>query len=187
MKRTVKTLLAAVLVMGAGSLCYGADQIDNPTYKAWSKFKPGTSATMKMESDAGGMKSETETTTTLVELNADKAVVETKMSMNAGGQKMDMPAQKTDVPAKLDKPPEAAAPNTPKPEVKESTEEVEIPGGKKVKAKVTETKSDANGMKTVSKVWMSDEVPGGMVKMETTMDGTVKGTTTMKLTACDIK
>jgi hypothetical protein len=98
-----------------------------------------------------------------------------------------MPAMSTDVPAKIEK--VAATPVTaedPKPEVKESTEEVTAVD-KKVKAKVTETTMNANGMKTVSKVWMSDEIPGGMVKMETTMDGAMKGSSTMTVTKMTIK
>jgi hypothetical protein len=188
MKMTAKALLTAAMVLTAGSFCFAAEQVDNPSYKSWAKFKAGTTVTLKTESDMAGQKSDMETTTTLVEINPDKAVIETKMSMNAGGQQMDMPAQKTDVPAKLDKTPEVK-PEDPKdkPEVKESSEEVSIPGGKKVKAKVTETKMTANGMNTVSKVWTSEEVPGGVIKMETTMDGAMKGTTKMELTACEIK
>src|SRR5688572_24967322 len=102
MKTSVKSLLTAALILSAGTFCY-AEKIDNPAYKSWAKFKAGTTVTLKTESDMAGTKSDMETTTTLVELTADKAVVETKMSMNAGGQKMDMPAQKTDVPAKMDK------------------------------------------------------------------------------------
>src|SRR6478672_2814372 len=140
MKFTTKALLTATLMLTAGTFCYAAEQVDNPSYKAWAKFKAGTSVTMKTESDMAGTKSDMTSTTTLVEINADKAVVETKMSMNAGGQAMDMPAQNQDVPAKMDKvEPVAAGKETEKPEVKESSEDVEIPGGKKVKAKVTES------------------------------------------------
>jgi hypothetical protein len=176
------------IVLTAGTFSFAADQVDNPTYKAWAKFKPGTSVTLKTESDTAGQKTEMESTMTLVELNADKAVIETKMSMNAGGQKMDMPATKRDEPAKIDKMPEGQAPDAKdKPEVKESTEEVTIPGGKQVKAKVTETKMSTNGMNITSKAWTSDEVPGGTIKMESTMDGATKGTSKIELTACEIK
>ena len=53
MRMSVKSLLAAALVMMAGTFCYGADQIDNPEYKGWSKFKAGTTVTLKTESESG--------------------------------------------------------------------------------------------------------------------------------------
>ncbi len=166
MRKIFPSLMAAALVLATGSFCF-AEQIDNPTYKNWSKFKPGTSVTVAMESDVGGSKTIMETTTTLVEVNADKCVTESKMSMTVGGNKMDMPANKTDVMAKIDKPAAATAPAS-MPDVKTSTEDVDV-AGKKVKCTVTEAKSSNNGMDTSSKTWTSDEVPGMMVKSETTM------------------
>src|SRR5215218_6704734 len=89
MRTSVKSLFATALICTLGTVCFG-EQIDNPTYKMWSKFKAGTSVTTKTVSDFAGQKSEMEITTTLKEISADKAVVETKMA--------DMPAMSTDVP-----------------------------------------------------------------------------------------
>jgi hypothetical protein len=187
MRIGMRAMVAVGMILAGGAVCSAADQIDNPQYTAWAKFKPGTSVTTKMVSDAAGQKTEMEITTTLVEVTAAKLVLEAKTSMSAGGQKMEMPAQKTDVAAKVDKPAAVAvAPDAPKGEVKESTDEVEVMG-KKVKCKVMETKTTANGMNINSKTWTSDEIPGGMVKMETKMDGAMTGTTTVMATAYAIK
>jgi hypothetical protein len=184
MRTSVRNLLAASLVLATSSLCF-AEQIDNPSYKAWAKFKPGTTVTLKGENDMAGNKTESEMTTTLVELTPEKAVVEMKMSMVMAGSKTDMPASKSDVPAKIEK--VAADPAaTPKADVKESSETIDI-AGKKIKCKVTESKSDANGMNTVSKAWTSDEVPGGLAKSETTMSGAMAGTSKMSISTMTIK
>ncbi|HEY4328744.1 MAG TPA: hypothetical protein VGN88_03340 [Phycisphaerae bacterium] len=183
----VRILLAAALLLSGANFCHAADQIDNPQYKSWAKYKAGTSITLSMVSDMAGNKTEMQTTTTLLEITADKAVVESKMSMNAGGQKMDMPATKTEVAAKIDKPAVATtAPATTAPDVKQSTDTLTV-SGTAIKCNVTESKSSANGMNTNSKVWTSDQVPGGLVKSETTMDGAMKGTTSQTLTAMTIK
>src|SRR3954470_19949705 len=77
---------------------------DNPGYTSWAKFKPGTSTTMAMTSDAGGQASKMETKTTLTEVKPDKVVLSVVTSMEAGGQKMDMPAQSMDVPKTIETP-----------------------------------------------------------------------------------
>ena len=166
MKRSVQSLFVAALICVGGSFCLG-QQVDNPQYKSWAKFKPGTAVTMK--TDAAG--TTIETTTTLVEVTPEKVVVESKMKM-AGMEGMDMPATKMDIPAKVA---QAAGGTATGPAPVTKDEEVEV-AGKKYKTKVTETKSGD----TVSKTWTSDEVPGMMVKMES-------GTTKMALSAITIK
>jgi hypothetical protein len=184
MKALRKSLCLLAVAAAFTATAAFAEKIDNPLYKHWSQFKPGTTATVKTESDMAGNKSQMENTTTLVSIDADKAVVETKMSMVVGGNKMDMPANKMEVLAKIDKVDTAATGK--KPDMKESTEDVDV-AGTKVSCKVVEMTNEANGMKTVSKTWTSDKVPGMMVKMESTMDGAMKGTTKMMMTSMTVK
>lgn len=168
------------------SICaaaYAKDMIDNPEYKYWSSCKAGSWVTMHTVSDMNGNKSENETTHKLLEISPEKATIETKMSMMVNGKPMDMPASKRDIAAKVEKADGGEAKGE-KP--KEGDEEVEV-GGKKIKCHWVESHSDANGMKTDTKVWMSDEVPGHMAKMESKMDGSVKGTTTMTATKWEKK
>src|SRR5512146_2882612 len=94
-----RVLLTVLVILSSGTVAM-AEQIDNPQYASWSKFKPGTSITRKAEVDVNGQKMATETTTTLVEVTPEKAVIENKTSMPG----MDMPGQKMDIPAKIEKP-----------------------------------------------------------------------------------
>ena len=180
MKRSLRTFaVAAALLMGA-SVCM-AEQIDNPQYKNWAKFKPGTTVTTKTVSDMGGNKTEMETTTTLVDVAPDKLTLEAKTSMVMQGNKMDMPANKTEVQAKIEKP-AATAPAADAPKATTSTEDADA-AGTKVKCTVTTMTTTTNGMTINAKTWTSDEVPGMIVKSESTMDGAMKGTTNITLTA----
>jgi len=183
----------AMLLSACGMMfvCAAVRAEDNPAYTQWAKFKPGTSTTITMSSDAGGQTSKTETKSTLAEVTADKVVVEVAMSMEAAGQKMDMPAQKMDIPKKMDAQPAATPdakpdPNTPKADTKTSDESCTVPAGT-FKCKCVQSTMDVGGNKTVSKVWTSDEVPGGMVKMEATTDGPMKSVTKSELKAFDKK
>jgi hypothetical protein len=180
-------ILVAACVVACGSVAF-AEQIDNPAYTAWAKFKPGTSVTTKTEtvSKMGGTENKMEMTTTtkLVDLKPDEATIEMTTQMKMGGA--DMPASTTPpqkIPAKIDKPADAGG-TAPKVDKKEGTDKVEV-GGKTYNTKTVETTTDANGMKTTAKVWQSDEVPGGMVKMESTTTGAMESTS--KMTLVDVK
>lgn len=176
--------LAALVVSLALPVSTAAgEMVDNPEYGMWSKFKAGSSVTMKMVSEAAGNKTEMEMTNTLVEISGDKAVVETKTKMTVSGNVMEMPAQKRDVPAKVEK---MESKEGKKPETKESEETIEA-GGQKVKCKKTESTSEANGMTTHATVWMCDEIPGGMAKMESTSEGSMSSKTSMVATKWEAK
>jgi phosphomevalonate kinase len=178
--------LGALVALAAFALAPAAragEMVDNPEYKMWSGFKAGSSVTMKMVTEASGMKTEMEQTTTLLEISGDKAVLETKGKMVVSGNAMDMPAQKRDVPAKVEK---VAGGEGKAPEVKESNEEVSV-GGKSLKCKKTESTSESNGMKTTSMVWMSDEIPGGTAKMESSTTGAATSKTVMEAVKWEAK
>ena len=163
-----KFAFAAIAVVGlfASTSTARAEDVDNPEYELWAKFKAGSYVVQKMESEAAGNKTNMEYTYTLKEITKAKAVVETKGVMTMAGNKMDIPASSREIPAKVKKtdPVKSDAPKA-----KEGDEEVEV-GGKKIKCHWTETETESSGTKSKSKVWTSKEIPGGMAKMESTSD-----------------
>jgi hypothetical protein len=175
--RNIAVVLCALML--AASTSFAQEQA-NPEYTGWSKQKPGAWVKHKMVSDAGGQKTEMEMTTKLIELTADKAVVETASVMNVGGQKIDVPGMKRDVPAKWDPAKANPNPNAPKPEIKEGSEDVTV-GGKSYKCKTYETTMKSDQATMTSKTWMSDDVPGGTVKMESKMEKPIQSVTTMEV------
>ncbi len=184
---SLRLLSACCLVFALAAVAARADEkIDNAQYKQWSSFKPGTWVKFHQTIEAAGQKTEMDTTTKLVEINADKAVIETTMSMTVAGNKMDMPAQKMDVPAKVAKPASTGdVKSDVKAEVKEGAEELTI-GGKTVKCKTWESTSKTGETTMWTKTWTSESVPAGTVKMHAKADGPNKSSTVMELTAFEV-
>jgi hypothetical protein len=148
------------------------DQVDNPEYANWAKFKPGTSVTRVSTSEipAGRFTALTETIT-LVEVAADKVVVEVKGVYEVTGAPTVGYRPKTrEIPKTVPLPAGTTKeefarklPGT----VEEGTETVRMIG-EEFKTRWFRTKTDANGNRTEGKTWISDEVPGRIVKEETT-------------------
>jgi hypothetical protein len=147
-------LIAAAVLLGLGA----QEQMDNPQYAHWKAFKPGSWVKHKMVMDAGGRQVTTETTTTLVEVTPEKVVVEAKTSMDMGGQKMDLPSQKKDVLARIEKKEGQAPPS-------EKDEDVAV-DGKTYKCRAYAWEQTEKGQTMKGKGWMCADVPGGMVKSE---------------------
>lgn len=154
--------------------------IENPTYKAWASFKVGASA--KYEQDSGTPDQKSTLTWKLVELTAEKAVLEMTSAVSMGTETYESPPMRTDVPKTVEVPTTPEGPDQPKIETKEGTGSVTTPAGT-FACKTIEMNMTMTGMTSASKTWTSTDVPSGLVKSEqtTTMaDGNViKGTTTL--------
>jgi hypothetical protein len=174
-------LALGVLVPGALS---AQETIDNPEFTNWSKFKKGTSVTLKSSSSVAGMANEFTLTSTLLEVGSDKLVVETSTVIKAAGMEIKSPAMKRDITKTITLPKgvkkEALAGGKPEGTVEEGTETLKI-SGMEIKTKWYKAKSEVAGIKTESKVWMSEDIPGRMVKMEATTSGAAATTTKMEL------
>jgi hypothetical protein len=179
--------LVGLLALAAPAV---AADVENPGYKMWAKYKPGTMVKQKMVTKGGPAESEMEMTQTLKEVKPEKAVVSVATSMVAMGTKMDMPAQNQDIPAKISDTDAAAADPSKKPDAKVTTGEETIKvAGKDIKCKWTEITFKQDDTTIVSKSWTSDEIPGTNAKSQTSfkggpMDGAV---TTMEVTAFEVK
>ena len=80
---SVRPLAALVVAAVVASPAF-AETIDNPMYKSWAGQKKGTVVTVKMVSEYGGQKSEMTMVSTLLELTADAAIVETFTATKIG-------------------------------------------------------------------------------------------------------
>jgi hypothetical protein len=140
---------------------------------AWSNCKPGAWSKLKTTSEttvAGHTTNMTiETKMTLVSKTADKATVATETTMMGRTTKTT-----ADIPLKSD------AKGTSQTPVKMGSETITV-AGKAFKCKTVEVQSEANGMKTSTKSWMADEVPGGIVKSVSTSTGSMSSKVTMEL------
>lgn len=175
--RNTRTLAFGLALVAAAGLARAEETVESPLYKQWAKFKPGTFVTYKQVTEVADQKMAGEATYTLLEVAPEQVVIEIKSSMTMpDGKKLDTPPQKMPYPAKIPKseaPPEATKeekPDPAKPKITEGTDEVEV-SGKKYKCKTTATEMKQGDQTMVSKTWMSDDIPGGLLKMETTGPG----------------
>lgn len=179
-------LRALVLAAAIAAPAAAQDTVDNPVYASWAKFKPKTAVVLKSVATTSIMgnesKTETEITYTLTELTDEKAVIEMTSVTKVMGNEIKSPAIKLSHLKKVPKPAPAVPPEgqkaAPKPE--EGTETVKV-GGTEYKAKWMKVKSSANGNESESKTWTSDEIPGTMLKSETTITGTFSTKSVMEV------
>ncbi|MDW8262212.1 MAG: hypothetical protein RMJ35_06775 [Phycisphaerales bacterium] len=156
----------------------------SPMYESWAKQKVGASVKLKSSSEMMGQKSELETNLTLVELTPERAIVEAKMTVHVMGQTMEQPAQKLEIPAQVT----TEQPTDPIEAMKKMGAEVtELPGedvtvaGKSYSCKVFQT-SVKQGENTVTgKTWTSTEMPGMLVRMESTTEGAMASKTVVEV------
>lgn len=166
-------LAAALALAAATAPAQEKKKIDNPEYANWSKFKPGTTATLKMVTEAGGNKTPSTVISKLLEVKDDKLVLEMDTETELMGKPFKVPAQKRDVTKTVEVDAKAAdATKAGKPEgtFEEGTETLKV-GGTEVRTKWYKYKAKAEGLgETSGQLWTSDEVPGMLVKMTSKAD-----------------
>jgi hypothetical protein len=160
----VRRAIGAFSLLAACAGLVFAETMESTEYKRWSDCKPGSWITHKVTTEKGGKTSELELTTKLVELSPEKLVLET--TETAGGKSKTLP--KKDYPAKIEKKPEAA--NVKPAEKSEGDEEIEV-AGKKFKCHWVCFKNEVKGETSEAKDWLTDEVPGHVVRHELKISG----------------
>jgi hypothetical protein len=173
MMRFASVLSAAVVALAAGPAT-AQEMIDNGEFTAWSKYKKGASTTLKTTSTFNGMTSEATMTTTLVELGDDKVVVEYAVVSKVDGKEFKAPAEKRDVPKRIALPKGAPKPDPtatkPPGTYEEGTETIKV-GGTELKTKWYKYRVEVDGTKTETQMWVCEEVPGQLVRMESKATG----------------
>lgn len=120
----------------------------------WANHKVGSTVKLKMEAEAQGVKILIESTHTLLEVSAEKALVEQKTTVSAAGQAQPEEVKKEEILKGKDKNPIKIE--------KEGDEEIEV-AGKKLKCHwIQGTQNEG----TKIKFWLNKDVPGGVAKGE---------------------
>jgi hypothetical protein len=177
--------MTLAIVLALPAMAAAQDKVNNPEFANWSKFKKGASVTLKSTSEFNKMSSETLIIFTLVEVGADKLVIETTSVAKVNGMEIKVPPMNRDVTKTVELPKgvkkEDFTAGKPPGTTEEGTETLKI-GGTEVKTKWYKYKADVDGTKTEAKMWISDDVPGMMVKSEMTLSGKFASTTRMEVT-----
>jgi hypothetical protein len=183
--RVHRTAAVTALLLLTVGLATAQEMLPNPEFTAWSKFKKGTSVTLKAVNDAAGMKNETVITVTLVETGPDKLVLEMASTTKANGMEFKSPGMKREVPKTVPLPPgikkEDFTATKPPGTFEEGSETLKI-SGTDYKTKWYKSKFEMDKTKAESKTWLSDDVPGGLVKAESSTSGAFTSTSKMEVT-----
>jgi len=147
---------------------------------AWGSFKVGSYVTYKTTVSAQVMGHSTDTTTqvkqTLADLTADKAVIDIETTAMGTTSKT-----RTEVPLTGSAPAGGAgSASVPNASASTGSETITV-AGKSLDCKTYEAETDTAGTKVKTKTWMSDQVPGFLVKSVATSTGTMSSTTTMEV------
>jgi hypothetical protein len=135
------------------------DQVDNPEYKGWKPFKPGSSVTYKFTREGSPQSGEQKMT--LKSIDDAEAVLATEFTMAGKGAGK---AVERKVPAKV------AAPDA-GPDLKVAPEEEIEVAGKMLKCRTKEFEKKLESGKTMKvKFWIHEDIPGMSAKIETTLE-----------------
>lgn len=171
-------------VGGLPMAAHAEETIENDVYKHWAQFKPGSFCKLKSVSKVMGQTTVSTMTTTLKMVTKEKVVLMVTSASQSAGQEFKMPSQKIEHLARIPKPkPENIEKQKGKvsdAKAKEGKEELSVKG-KKIKTKWNESTFKMGKMTTKSKTWMSDEIPGQIVKSVSTTEGEMKMVTEMTL------
>ena len=142
-----------------------AEQVVNPLYASWAKHKVGTNATLKMLTNVEGRETRADTRMTLIELTDEKAVIENTITVHLNGQEMKAPPKRTELKKMTERDSKEPGQIDAAKLEKASSESVTVPAGT-FNAKMIPVSVERDGAATRGKVWYSDEVPGGTIKVE---------------------
>jgi hypothetical protein len=135
-----------------------ADQVDNPLYKAWASYKVESNKTLSATLTVGaGIEVKNQITATLKAVADDHVTVEIVSSSTVNGQSHQGPPRSENYPAKIDDK-----------SLQDGGSDTVAAMGKTFNCKVLTVAGTAAGTVTArnAKVWVSDGVPGGVVKIE---------------------
>ncbi len=184
MRQLVSISFAVVVVCIFAALSRGADMAENPAYRHWAKFKPGayvmfTSAIEQRGGDADGARiANVKMTMTrkLIDLTAETATVEVEVTTVVAGRTMNPPARRTEIPARIEASKVKNGANwfqdmgrgeVQVSDVQEGDEEITVLD-KKLKCHWVSATIKQASMTSKTKMWISDAVPGGLVKTQMT-------------------
>ncbi len=167
-------------------LAAGGERVDNPVYDQWAKFPVGTTLTRRMVTDSTKSEGHTETTFVfrITETTADVVVVEsTATTRYHGGRVEENPPVIDRHPRQVALPDGAKKGEWGKP--KGGTDDTVTVLGKAYKARKSESKGNTDAGELFQQVWVSDDMPGGLVKAVSRVPK-VDETTTIEVTELTI-
>lgn len=165
MPRFALSIVAALAASSALLAPCRAEDAESPIYKSWASHKVGTSITLKTVNGSGPRAVTSLETQTLKDATPEKVVLEILVTQTADGITRQQPAKEFVYKKKFPLLPGVKKEDIGKPSGRsESGEETIKAAGMEFKAQWYISKSQTEAGEAVSRTWMSDEVPGKLIK-----------------------
>ncbi len=157
------------------------EEIESPLYKSWVRFPVGTTITTRAVTERDGHRAETTTTSQLIASTNDKVVIEAVSVSDATGQRIENPPQRFEYRRVFPLLPGVKKEDVGKPKgvIAEGDETVEV-AGKSYAAHWYDARGTTDAGPSITRTWMSEEVPGKLLKAITRVPKADK-TATLKL------
>lgn len=172
--------IASIALLAAAMTCPPsvAEEVESPLFKSWARTKPGTSITLKMTTDSASGRIETKTRYTLAKLDREMAIVELVSTSGATGEAADESPQEIKIRRMFPVLPGVKKEEIGKPSgaIAKGEETITI-AGKEYKAQWYDTKGMTEAGESITRTWISDEVPGLVLKAVTRVPKIKKETT----------
>ncbi|MCS7033967.1 MAG: hypothetical protein NZ561_08220 [Phycisphaerae bacterium] len=167
MIRFLAASLAPLLLTAAA----GAQSVANPLYSAWVRFETGATSRYTGVSRTLGVETTIETTMKLIEKAGDRVVIEVSRKVTSGDDTVEESPRKEEIRAMIAQ--EAA--------MVPAGEEPATAGGKEYPCRVYQQQRKEGDLLLLSRFWLSDEVPGGIVKIDSKVEGPIAINTLLEL------
>jgi hypothetical protein len=184
----LRGLLPLVVLVATAPLVSAEEQVTNPYYKFWSKSKPGATVVLKETTKLSGAAAasapegtDVKTVTyKLAELNDKQAVVEARVTQQEDFGYVEAAPTRHIYPAKMSK--KVLEDLLAETGAKGVAATLKV-GDKELKVMALSGTMKKKGEEVEFKIWLCDEVPGGIVKRvrTTKVDGEVVAVTTVEL------
>lgn len=185
----LRRVLPLTVLVALAPLVSAQEQVANPYYKFWSKSKPGATAVLRETTKLSGAAeasapqgTDVKTVTyKLVTLNDDRAVVETRVTQREEFGFVESAPTRHIYPAKMSK--EVLEDLLAETGAKGAEATLKV-GDKELKVMALSGSLKKKGGEEVEfKIWLADDVPGGIVKRTRTtkLNGEVVAQTTVEL------
>jgi hypothetical protein len=163
------------------AVTFSGETVENPQYRSWAAFKPGTTVTRRTTTEATGGEGKTLTTTTDTLLEVTDAFVKIRTQSHSrryDGYETRNPPDEYKLARLIPLPPGVSKEQFGKPAGGgEQGEETVTVAGKEYRTRWHKGKDRNEAGEVEVRVWSSDEVPGGLVKSVTRIPAIGKTTT----------
>jgi hypothetical protein len=175
----LRTCLLASLAVALTALPSPAEEIESPIYRSWAKAKVGTSVTYREVVTTKGVRAETTRRATLAKLTAEKAVIDEEQFETVNGKPKVVTSITLDYRKGLILLPGMTKEKVENPGLgkKAGLETVKVLG-KDYKAAWYESEAPTDHGPAIGRTWVSDDVPGKILKSTMKVESADKTVTT---------